>query len=77
MPYSIPLFPDRQAVGRSTYQIRKIKRDLTAMDIPEPFKSVAIQRVADFEVWMKNAVIDFDDDGSILESPENNFSLGK
>lgn len=47
------------------------------MDIPEPFKTVAIQRVVDFEAWMKGACIDFDDDGSILDSPDNNFALGK
>lgn len=78
MPHSIYLVPDRQAVGRTTYQLRKFNKDLAKMDIPEPFKSVLRQRVTDFEALLKNGVIDLDDDGSVLEdSPDNNYCLGK
>lgn len=78
MPYSVLLIPDRQAVGRTTYQLRKFMRDIQKMDIPAPFKEALLGRVCDFEQMLKGTVIDYDDDGTILQgSPDNNLILGK
>lgn len=78
MPYSLPLIPDRQAVGRTTYQLRKFMRDIQKMDIPKPFKEALLGRVYDFEQMLKGAVIDYDDNGTILQgSPDNDLILGR
>lgn len=75
MPYSLPLIPDRQAVGRTTYQLRKFIKDVRKMDIPEPFKAALLKRVEDFENMLKGAVIDFDDNGTILVGSQDNNSI--
>ena len=78
MPYSRLLIPNRQAVGRTTYQLRKFMKDVQQMDIPEPFKAALLSQVKEFERMLKGAVIDFDDDGTILKgSPDNDLILGK
>lgn len=78
MPYSVPLIPDRQAVGRTTYQLRKFYKDVQKMDIPSPFKEALLSKVNAFENMLKGAVIDYDDDGTILKnSPDNDLCLGK
>lgn len=78
MPYSVPAIPDRKAVGQITYQLRRFAKQVSGMDIDEPFKSAIIQNVNDFENQLKGAVIDYDDDGSVLDgSPDNKLILGK
>lgn len=78
MPYSIPLVPDRQAVGQATYQLRRFQKQVMVMEIPQPFKQALLEKISSFENFLKGAVIDYNDDGTILESsPDNDLCLGK
>ncbi len=76
--YSLPLVPDRQALGRFTYQLRKFGRELAAMEIPEPYRGLLRARLAGLEDILKNARVDYGGDGSLLD-PEStdNESLRK
>lgn len=77
MPYSIPLIPNRQAVGQVTYQLRRFAKQVHEMNIPGEFKEALIEDICAFEGKLKHAFIDFDDDGEILESEGNSILLGK
>lgn len=77
MPYSIPAIPDRKAVGQITYQLRRFAKQVSEMDIDEQFKEAIIEKVNGFENFIKGAVIDYDDDETILKgSPDNAQILG-
>lgn len=67
MPYAKYLFPDRQAVGKATYNLRNLMKNVREMDIPEPEKKDAIERIHAFERYLKNSTIDFNDDGSVIQ----------
>ena len=73
MPYSTPLIPDRQALVRFTYQIRKLCRELAGMGVPSPYRDLLRQKLHDLEQLLKCAQIDYDDDGSLLDSPDNEW----
>ena len=64
MPSQLFLIRDRQIVGKATYNLRTLKKSLAEQQIPEPFKSNLIQKVHDFEQYLKSAVLVQDDAGN-------------
>lgn len=71
MPYSRPLIPDRSALGRFTYQLRKFQREIRSMGIPPAFEKAVDKRLTDLENLLKGGAIDYDEDTTVLDSPGN------
>ena len=60
------MFPDRTAVGKATYNVRNLLKNIDKMDIPAEVKEEAVKRVKAFESFLKHSTYDEDALGNVV-----------